>query len=180
MPMATFTRAISASLPQPLTWHRPFPRRRGAWELRAGDQLLATIRLQGWARPVAIAECASGRWEFVLEGWFRSRYVIRSLDTGEDVAILHRRRILGGGDLEFPDGTRYEARTTFRPLDLEFRLREGTPAFLSFRVTQLFRSKADVTIAPSADTIRHLPLLVCFGCYVLLDIESAISVSIIG
>jgi hypothetical protein len=106
--------------------------------------------------------------------------VIRAADTGEDVAVFHRRRILGGGDLEFPDGTRYEARTSFRPFNLEFRVREGTPAFLSFRVTQLFRSKADVTIAPSADTIRHLPLLVRFGCYMLLDTESSISVSIIG
>jgi hypothetical protein len=65
--MAAYSRPISASLPRPLTWHRPFPRRRGAWELRAGDELLATIRLKGWARPVAIAECGGGHWEFVLE-----------------------------------------------------------------------------------------------------------------
>jgi hypothetical protein len=96
------------------------------------------------------------------------------------VAIYHRRRIVGGGDVVFPDGRRYEGRTKFRSFDLEFRLGEGTPAFLSFKAKQLFRRQAAVDIAPSAASVPDLAMLVCFGCYVLLDMESSLSVATIG
>jgi len=177
--MTNFPRPISPSLSRPLVCHRPF-RRRGTWELRSGDELVGSIRFQGWVRPIAIAECSAGCWEFALQGWFRSHVVIRACSTGEDVAIFRRRPIRGGGTVEFPDGTRYEARARFRPLDLDIRLREGTPPFLSFRAKQLFRSHTEITIAPSAASIRDLALLVLFGCYVLLDMESSVAISIVG
>jgi len=173
----SFTRRISGTLPKPVVWRRPIGGR-GTWTLHSADDLVATIRHRGWVRPVAIAECASGRWEFELKGWFRTHYVIRSCDTDEDLAIFRPRSIRRGGDVELPNGTRYEGRTRFGSFDLEFRRREGMPAFLSFR-SRFLRTKTDVEIAPTGASVPELPMLVCLGAYLLLNSESPVRIAMV-
>ena len=152
---------------RPLVWAQPSARER-AHELRAGEELVGTLR---WERgSLAVAEVAGGRWTFKRVGLWRPRVTVRDLGADTDRAVFGA-GWTGNGTLELPGGqcvawvaanlwhTHWDWRTTDRDPLVRFGSRQG-----------LVRIEGQVEIEPPAATMPELPLLVALGWYLLVQL----------
>ena len=69
----------------------------GEYELRAGDDAVATLRWRGGS--LAVAETSDGRWSFERPGYRRSWVSVRTAGTGTEIAVFSSYRT-GSGTLE--------------------------------------------------------------------------------
>ena len=81
-------------------WIQPAVRKR-EHELRAGDDLVATLRFQRGS--LADAEAEGHHWTFKRQGFWRPRVTVRIPGSEVDVAVFQP-HWTGGGVLEFADG----------------------------------------------------------------------------
>ncbi len=147
----------------PLVWATNFWGRRH--ELRAGDEVVARLRMVGFLPRRAIAETAEGQWTLARLGWLFSGAEIRS-GQGLRVARFDRGWILSGA-VELERGPR-----------LHWRLLRILPAqwgFLDDDGDVLIRFRSDfrpfrgrVTIEPRARTLESLSALVLLGWFLAL------------
>ena len=150
-----------------LQWVRPSLWRR-EWELRAGGELVATMRCRGAFRQVGIVESADRAWTFERVGWFRNDVVVRA---GEREIATFRSRAFGhAGELIFASGQRFEMGINFWMSRLEVRAGGGEPIVVHRRHGFTGRT-VDVEVAPSARTLPELIVLVTFGWFLFAMLE---------
>lgn len=161
---------LSLQWMQPSAW-------REAYELRAGDDLVATLRFRSALGSFATAETAGDCWTFKRVGFWTTHVTVRRCDTDEDLAVFHNNTWTGGGTLEFADGRRYPASTNFWQTRYEFQSETGEP-LVRFDIGGVFRQSADVIIQPAALYLADLPLLLTLGWYlaVMMHQDSAAAV----
>ena len=140
-------------------------------ELRAGDELVATLKLQSGFGTLAKAESGDGCFTFKRVGFWQSRASIRACDSDAEVALFTNNTWQSGGTLEFPGGTRYKATTNAWMTRLEFRS-ESEEQLVGFHYGGLFRRKADVEVSSAALQDPHLHLLVTFGWYLAIMLSN--------
>jgi len=95
-------RSISELAGTDLLWEQP-ARTERAFELHAGEELVAVLRFQrGSLADAAVADC---RWTFKREGFWHPRLTVRmpGADTDTDLAVF-RASWTAGGTLEFAAG----------------------------------------------------------------------------
>jgi hypothetical protein len=142
-----------------------------AYELRSDGHLIATLRFKSMWGTLATAESGDGCWTFKRVGFWQSKASIRVCGTGIDVAAFRNNTWASGGTLEFPDGRRYRATTNFWMTRLAFQTEVDEPV-VHFRYGGLFRRSADVEMSPSTSTVSDVALLVLFGWYLAIMLES--------
>ena len=86
-----------------LTWTQPDARRRG-YELRAGEEVIATLGFERGGS--AVAETTEGRWRFEQTGRLGRWVTVRVADTGAEVATFVP-GWTGAGVLEVAGGSRF-------------------------------------------------------------------------
>lgn len=151
-------------------WTRPKLLSRG-WELRAGDEVVATLESRGWLGVRMTGENAAGRWELRHEGLLRGRTVVRP-EAGDAERLVFRPGWFGAGEIRCASGATFAWKRgdfwgrRWRVLDadghvqLEFLRR---PAFL--------KSSASVEATDAGRKIPELAELAMLGFFLLRLLE---------
>lgn len=154
---------IAEVIGRELKWVQP-----SAWkmeyELRAGDELIATLRFRSSFGSFATAENADGCWTFKRVGFWQTRVTIRDCGSETDTATFKNNTWSGGGTLELPDGRKILATTNLWQTNFEFRT-EADETLIRFKTGGLVHLSATVEILPGAAGVPELPCLVMLGWY---------------
>lgn len=167
-------RPISEMTDQELLWIQPAARRR-EHELRAGDEVVATLRFQRGS--LADAEAQGHHWTFKRQGFWQPRVTVRVAGSDADVAIF-RPHWAGGGTLELADGrTARLASANF--WQSEWIWQEKDHPLIRFKGRHgIVKAKGAVEIQPDAATLPDVPLMTLLGWYlILLHAEDAAAAS---
>jgi hypothetical protein len=76
-----------------------------------GNDVIATVSSKNWQLTKAIARIGNMRWHFDRQGFWRYRYIVSSVDTGETVALFERNRWGYGGTLTWSNGRSVDFRS---------------------------------------------------------------------
>ena len=144
------------------------------YELRAGDEPIATVRFRSSFGSFATAESEDGCWTFKRVGFWRTRATIRECGSDMDIALFKNNTWSGGGTLELPDGRKILATTNLWQTSFEFKTETGE-ALVRFKTKGLVHFSATVEIPPDAAVAPELPWMVMFGWYlaVMMYMDSA-------
>jgi hypothetical protein len=140
---------------------------RREYELRAGGEIAATLKLHGALNPMAVAETRDGSWTFRREGLLQNRMTIRSTVTGEALGTFRKSNWSSSGELELASGRKYQVTPNGWMSRLQITAADGQPV-LRFHSTGVFNSSSHVEVSPTAGTLPELPLLVSAGWYLFL------------
>jgi hypothetical protein len=154
---------IAEVIGRELEWMQP-----SAWkmeyELRAGDELIATLRFRSSFGSFATAESEDGCWTFKRVGFWQIRATIRGCGSDMEIAVFKNNTWSGGGTLELPDGRKILATTNLWQTSFEFKTEAGE-TLVRFHIGGFVHLSATVEIQLGADGVPELPLLVTFGWY---------------
>jgi hypothetical protein len=157
-------RPISELAGEELLWVQPAARRR-EHELRAGDDVVATLRFQRGS--LADAEAEGHHWTFKRQGFWQPRVTVRVSGSDADVAVF-RPRWAGGGTLEFADGHSVDLRSA-NFWQSEWVWQEKDQPLILFKGRHgLIKAKGAVEIQPAGAARPDAPLLVLLGWYLIL------------
>jgi len=149
-----------------LRWIQPRALR-AEYELRAGEERIATLRFHDMLGSRATGESAEGCWTFERAGFFRTRVAVRRCDAAADLATFRSNRWRGGGTLTLPDGRELRATTNFWYSRLQVRDEAGQ-TLLVYDTKGILRLRATVTIGPAAAALPDLPWLLMLGWYLVV------------
>lgn len=160
-------RSIRDVAGQEFIWEQPHALER-RYELRAGDETLATLRWQKRLGTLAVAETADARWTFKRAGFWHPRVTVRAEGSDTDLAVFTP-GWTGSGTLNTAAGHTYRwiaaniwqsawrwSDTADTPL-VRFASRQG-----------LTRVSAQVEPTSAGEGLDDLPLLVTLGWYLLI------------
>jgi hypothetical protein len=157
-------RPISEVAGQELLWIQPAVRKR-EHDLRAGDDVVATLRFQRGS--LADAEAAGGHWTFKRQGFWHPRVTVRTAGSDTDIAVFQPRWI-GGGTLEFPDG-RTVRLSSANFWQSEWVWQENEKPLIRFKGRHgIVKARGAVELQPEAVASPDLAMLVLLGWYLIL------------
>jgi hypothetical protein len=157
-------RTISETVGEELLWTQPAARRR-EHDLRAGDDVVGTLRFQ--RGTLADAESEAQHWTFKREGFWQPRVTVRVPGSDADVAVF-RPHWAGGGTLEFADGhTLRLSSANFWQSEWVWQDKEQ-PLILFKGRHGFVKARGAVEIQPAAASRPDTPLLVLLGWYLIL------------
>src|SRR5262245_40785749 len=149
-----------------LTWQEPFCGTRQS-ELRAGDEVVATLRWKSALGSCAIAETAGGAWTLERRGIFNPTIAVRKTDSTIEVATMER-RWNGCGTLQGPGGRRYQwSKPSFWGGEWNFTDDAGR-VVMRFR-PRVLKSSAPITIEAAGASAQDVPLLLVVGWYLIVS-----------
>ena len=168
-------RPIADVADQALVWHQTARLKRN-FELRAGDEVVATLRFQ--RGTLADAEAANVRWTFKREGFWHRRVMIRLLGSDADSGAVQL-SWRGGGTLALSDGRtiRLAAANVWRS---EWIWAENQDApLVRFKSRQGFmKLEGQVDVLGRGVKPDELALLVILGWYlIVLNAEDSAAAS---
>jgi hypothetical protein len=99
------------------------------YELRADEQLAATLSFRSPIGTFATARSSDGCWTFKRAGILQTRATIRFCGSDNDLATFRNNPWTGGGTLELHDGRTFLATTNLWQSRLEIKT---TPAAVWF------------------------------------------------
>src|SRR5262245_49240940 len=158
---------IRDHIDETLTWTQPRLLQR-SYELRAGEEVVGSLRWEKLFSSRAIAECSGEQWTIERAGFFHPRITARALGSGTDVAVLEK-GWCGRGTLEVRGGGTYHwAKTSFWRPSWAFTSGSGE-LLLSFSTRcVLMGHQADVKVEPRGVSSTDLELLLLLGGYLLV------------
>ena len=157
-------RPISEVADQELAWLQPAVRKR-EHELRAGDEVVATLHFQRGS--LADAEADPHHWTFKRQGFWHPRVTVRTPGSEGDLATFHP-HWTGGGTLVFPDGRTFRLGSA-NLWQTQWVWHDNDQSLIRFKGRHgLIKAKGAVEIAPEAAKLLDLPLLVLLGWYLIL------------
>jgi hypothetical protein len=149
-----------------LSWAQP-----SAWkmeyEMRADDELIATLRFRSSFGTFATGESADGCWTFKRIGFWQTKATIRTCESDTEIAIFRNNTWSGGGTLEFADGRKLPASTNGWRTTFEFKSETGE-TLVRFKSQGLVHLSAKVEIKPDAAGLPELPWIVMLGWYLTI------------
>jgi len=149
---------------QVLEWRQPHLFKM-EYELRAGDELVATLRFRSSFGTLATAQSADGCWTFKRVGFFQTRVTVRVCESETDLAVFKNNTWKGGGTLILPDGREYLVTTNFWQTNYGFKTAEGEP-LVNFKTRMgLLHQSTEVEILPAGENLPELPWMVLLGWY---------------
>ena len=154
---------IAGEIGRELKWVQP-----SAWkmeyELRADDELIATLRFRSSFGSFATAESADGCWTFKRIGFWQTKATIRACGSDAEIGIFKNNTWSGGGTLELSDGRKLPASTNGWRTTFEFKSEAGE-TLVRFKCGGIVHLSATVEIQPDAAGLPELPLIVMLGWY---------------
>lgn len=160
-------RRIAELIGRELRWVQPTAFK-PHYELRAGDDLVALLRISGLFRDQAAAESADGCWTFERVGFWRNKVRVRACDAQSELAVFKISKWGdGSGVLQLPDGRRLSVTTNFWRTEYQFRSETGKPLLRIFSGGVL-RQNAKVDVHVRAAGLPELPWLVMLGLFLMV------------
>lgn len=154
-----------------LRWVRSAAFRR-EYELRAGDELAAVLRIDNLFGAHAAAESGDGCWEFERVGFWRNKVTVRAEGNNTHIAVFKISRWGdGGGMLQLADGRKFSAAADFWGTDYEFR-NEAGEFVLRLISKGVMRASAKIEVHSGADRLPEPPWLVMLGWYLVLTMKA--------
>ena len=165
----------------PMQWMQASAAER-TYELRAGDDVVATRRWQKARGSLALAESVEGKWTFKRTGFFSPRITVRAVGTESDIAVFTPDGFAGRGTLELADGGKFRwATMSFWRSQMAFCSEAGQPLVHYKPESALQLAAAKVEIEQAGAAIPELSLLVLLGWYfMLLMAEDSIATSAVA
>ena len=157
-------RSLAEVAGQELVWVQPAATRQN-FELRAGDDVVATLRFQRGS--LAEAEASDGRWTFKREGFWHPRVTVRVPGSDANVAAFNP-RWAGGGTLEIDNRILQFAAANFWHSQWDWQGPDGKPLVHFKSRHGLVRVEGQVELPAPAGEQADLPLLVLLGWYLLI------------
>lgn len=157
----------------PLEWIQPktFQNR---YELRAGENLAATLEFPKTFGSLAIATAADGRWTFKRVGFFNPRITVRVEGQEAELAVYHPKWTGTEGKLQISSGEVF----TWKVANFwatQFVWLAGDQPLILFRpgvedthMSDWFKNQARVEIQPEAGSLKQVSLLVLMGWYLMI------------
>jgi len=166
-------RKIAEVVGQQLKWVQPSVLAM-QYELRAADELAATLRFRSCFGSFATGESADGCWTFKRIGFWQTRVTVRACGEDVDRATFRNNTWSGGGTLELSGGRKFLATTNFWQTNLEFQDELGG-TLIKFKSGGLLHLSATVDLEPNAVSLPVLPWMVMLGWYltVMMHLDSA-------
>jgi hypothetical protein len=158
-----------------LKWEQPSALK-NEYELRAGDELAATLRFRGLWGSFATGESADGCWTFKRVGFWETRATIRACGEETNIASFKNNTWSGGGTLELPDGRTFPATTAnMWHTKLEINTESGE-TLIEYKSGGFLHLSATVEIQPNAVSMPELPWIVMLGWYliVMMNTDAAV------
>ena len=149
-----------------LKWEQPSALKMD-YELRAADELVATLHFRSSFGSFATGESADGCWTFKRVGFWQTKATVRRCDTDDDIAVFKNNTWSSGGTLELSDGRTLQATTSFWKTNLAFSNESGE-TLIEFKTAGLLRLSATVAIKPSLVNMPELPWIVMLGWYLVV------------
>jgi hypothetical protein len=185
-------RLIQEAADQALVWQQPSALK-NEFALRAGDEIVATLRWQKALGSLALAETAAGSWTFKRAGFWQPRVTARPADAERDIATFKPDSWSGGGALTVEAGRVFRlVSTSFWRGEWAWQDADGAP-LVRFASRGSLKTEALVTLTPAAAALPEtaqlddlyrplppeaqappsvalpeLPLLVTLGWYLLV------------
>ncbi len=157
-------RQIAQTAGEELLWVQPAARRR-EHELRAGDDVVATLGFQRGS--LADAEVEGHHWTFKRQGFWQPRVTVRVAGSDADVAVF-RPHWAGGGTLELADGRTADLRSANFWQSQWAWQQKDQPLILFKGRYGIVKAKGAVEIQPGSAGLPDTPLLVLLGWYLIL------------
>jgi len=151
------------------------------YELRADDELAATLGFRSSFGSFARGESADGCWTFKRMGFWQTRVTVRTRGEDVDIATFKNNTWSGGGTLELSAGRKFLATTNFWQTNFEFQDELGG-TLIKFKSGGLIHLSATVNVEPNALTLPELPWVVMLGWYliVMMHMDSAAAAGAVG
>ena len=109
-----------------LRWIQPHALRH-EFELRSGEDTVATLAFRSTFGSLASATTDEGQWTFKRVGFWRSHVTIREAGRDTDLAVFRNNTWNAGGTLEFADGRAFRANTNFWMTSYQFTNAQDEP-----------------------------------------------------
>lgn len=145
------------------------------FELRAEDEIVATLGFETLCGSLARAQSADESWTFKRIGFFNPRVTVRKAGEEANLAVYTPRWTGREGTLEFSNGRVYRwVQANFWATRYQISDEAGNP-LISFRsgagkskLSDLFKTQARVEIDLRGRALPELPLLVLLGWYLIV------------
>ncbi len=153
-----------------LQWTQPHALKM-EYELREGEEVVATLRFKSSFGSFATAESADGCWTYKRVGFWQTRATVRACGSESEIASFKNNTWSSGGTLEFPDGRKFLASTNFWQTKYDFRTETAQTLFHYTRIGGILHQSALVEIEPQAANIPELPWMVMLGWYLVVMMQ---------
>lgn len=158
------TRRLADLVGQELEWSQPATTRR-AYELRAADEVVATLRFE--RGTLAYGEAEGGQWSVKREGFWHPQVTVRVPGSDSNIASF-RAHMGGSGDLVFSDGRSFRLAST-NALHTEWVWQQDDQVLVRFQGRHgVIKANGTVEVEPQAAGLAELALLAVLGWYLIL------------
>ena len=157
---------IAGPTDQELKWEQPSGFKE-EYELRAGEELVATLRFRSSFGTLATAESADGCWTFKRVGFWQPKATVRRCNEDDDIAAYKNETLTSCGLLTLSDGRTFSAESNFWQTKFEFSNESGE-TLIQFKADGLLHLSSIVTIGPGAVNLPEVPWMVMLGWYVIV------------
>jgi hypothetical protein len=163
-----------------LRWVHPHVFDRG-YELRHGDELVATLAFRSAFGSFATAASADGSWTFKRVGFWQTRATVRVEGGTEDLAVFEHNTWSGGGTLTLAGGRPIRVTTNFWQSKIEF-LADDDAVLFRYLTEGFLRRESQLEVMPPLLRMPEMPWLILFGWYlvVMMHEDSATTAAIVS
>jgi hypothetical protein len=137
------------------------------WELRHGDELVATLGLRSAFGSFATAASADGAWTFKRVGFWQRRATVRVEGGTDDLAVFEHDTWTSGGTLALAGGRSCRVTTNLWQSKIEF-LAEGDAVLFRYLTEGFLRQESQLEVTASLDRMPEMPWLILFGWYLVV------------
>jgi len=153
-----------------LEWVQPKATKRG-FELRDGEEVVATLTFRSAFGSLATAAAAEGSWTFKRVGFWRARVTVRAAGSEAEIAEFTNNTWTAGGTLRLADGRTFRASTNFWMTSFEFQTESENPLVRFRKVGGMFHLSCKVGIDSAAARLAELPWIVALGWYLAVKMH---------
>ena len=163
-----------------LRWVQPHVFDR-AYELRHGDELIATLAFRSAFGSFAAAASADGSWTFKRVGFWQARATVRVEGGTDNLAVFEHDTWSGGGTLTLAGGRPIRVTTNFWQSKIEF-LTDDDAVLFRYLTEGFLRQESQLEVMPPLLRMPEMPWLILFGWYlvVMMHQDSAATAAIVS
>ncbi|MDP2886627.1 MAG: hypothetical protein Q8P51_16585 [Ignavibacteria bacterium] len=159
-------RKISALVDHEIIWQQ-LPGFKSEFELRFGDDLVATMKLPKMLSSAAVFQCEEGSWTIERVGLLSSKTVVRGGTSNVEIATYTGRTWKGGGTVELSEGRKLELRMNIWKSTFEWCTDAGE-SLVHMKGRGFLKYYVDVRMNRSALKWPELPWLVALAFYQMI------------
>lgn len=151
------------------------------WELRCGDDVVATLAFRSAFGSFAAAASADGSWTFKRVGFWQTRATVRVEGGTDDLAVFEHDTWSRGGTLTLAGLRSLRVTTNLWQSKIEFLAEDETVLF-RYLTEGFLRQESQLEVTPSLERVPEMPWLILFGWYlvVMMHEDSAATAAVVS